>query len=38
MKQTSQELFEQLSKEFGPKKAKEVINEELGQVVTLKTY
>ena len=36
MKQTSQELFEQLSKEFGPKKAKEVINEELGQVVTLK--
>ena len=36
MKQTSQELFEQLSKEFSPKKAKEVINEELGQVVTLK--
>ena len=28
MKQTSQELFEQLSKEFGPKKSKEVINEE----------
>jgi hypothetical protein len=36
MKQTPQELFEQLSKEFGPKKAKEVINEELGKVVELK--
>ena len=36
MKQTPQELFEQLSKEFGPKKAKEVISEELGKVVELK--
>ena len=36
MKQTPQELFEQLSKEFGPKKSKEVINEELGKVVELK--
>ena len=36
MKQTSQQLFEQLSKEFSPKKEKEIINEELGQVVTMK--
>ena len=36
MKQTPQELFEQLSKEFSPKKAKEIINEALGEVVTLK--
>ena len=34
MKQTPNQLFEQLSKEFTPKK--ELINEELGQVVTLK--
>ena len=36
MKQTPNQLFEQLSKEFAPKKDKELINEELGQVVTLK--
>ena len=36
MKQTPEQLFEQLSKEFVPKKDKELINEELGQVVTLK--
>ena len=36
MKQTPNQLFEQLSKEFSPKKDKELINEELGQVVTLK--
>ena len=36
MKQTPQQLFEQLSKEFGSKKAKEVINEELGKIVELK--
>ncbi|MCP4764269.1 MAG: hypothetical protein GY870_21020 [archaeon] len=36
MKQTSNQLFEQLSKEFSPKKDKELINEELGQIVTLK--
>ena len=36
MKQTPQQLFEQLSKEFDSKKAKEVINEELGKVVELK--
>jgi len=36
MKQTPNQLFEQLSKEFSPKKAKEVINEELGKVVELK--
>jgi len=36
MKQSSNELFEQLSKEFAPKKEKGLINEELGQVVTLK--
>ena len=36
MKQTPNQLFEQLSKEFSPKKDKKLINEELGQVVTLK--
>jgi len=36
MKQTPQELFKQLSKEFSPKKAKEIINEELGKIVELK--
>jgi len=36
MKQTPNQLFEQLSNEFAPKKDKELINEELGQVVTLK--
>ena len=36
MKQTPNQLFEQLSKEFTPKKDKELINEELGQIVTLK--
>ena len=36
MKQTPNQLFEQLSKEFSSKKDKELINEELGQVVTLK--
>ena len=36
MKQTPNQLFEQLSKEFSPKKDKELINEELGQIVTLK--
>jgi len=36
MKQTPQQLFEQLSKEFTPKRAKEIINEELGGVVDLK--
>ncbi len=36
MKQTPNQLFEQLSKEFVTKKDKELINEELGQVVTLK--
>ena len=36
MKQTPEQLFEQLSKEFTPKKEKEVINEALGEVVTLK--
>ena len=36
MKQTPEQLFEQLSKEFAPKKEKEVINEELGGVVELK--
>ncbi len=36
MKHTSNQLFEQLSKKFSPKKNKELINEELGQVVTLK--
>ena len=38
MKQTPQQLFEQLSKEFGSKKAKEVINEELGKIVELKPF
>tara|TARA_Y100000114_G_scaffold148502_1_gene161520 strand:+ start:9 stop:1571 length:1563 start_codon:yes stop_codon:yes gene_type:complete len=36
MKQTPNELFKQLSKEFTPKKDKELINEEMGQVVTIK--
>ena len=36
MKQTPQQLFEQLSGEFAPKKEKKVINEELGKVVELK--
>ena len=36
MKQTPEQLFEQLSQEFAPKKEKEVINEALGEVVTLK--
>ena len=36
MKQTPNELFEQLSGEFTPKKEKEVINEEIGKVVELK--
>ena len=36
MKQTPNQLFEQLSKEFTSKKEKEVINEELGKIVELK--
>ena len=36
MKKTSNQLFEQLSKEFSSKKSKESINEELGKIVTLK--
>jgi len=36
MKQTPNQLFEQLSKEFSSKKDKELINEELGQIITLK--
>ena len=36
MKHTPEQLFEQLSQEFAPKKEKEVINEALGEVVTLK--
>tara|TARA_R110002111_G_scaffold111928_1_gene171692 strand:+ start:429 stop:623 length:195 start_codon:yes stop_codon:yes gene_type:complete len=36
MKHTPNQLFEQLSKKFAPKKDKELINEELGQIVTLK--
>ena len=36
MKHTPNQLFEQLSKEFSSKKDKELINEELGQIVTLK--
>ena len=36
MKQTPNQLFKQLSKEFSSKKSKELINEELGQIVTLK--
>ena len=34
MKQTPEQLFNQLSQEFAPKKDKEVINEALGQVIT----
>merc|ERR1712231_4545 len=36
MKQTPNQLFERLSKEFSSKKDKELINEELGRIVTLK--
>jgi len=36
MKQTPNELFNKLTKKFNPKKEKEIINEELGQIVTLK--
>ena len=36
MKHTPNELFKKLSKEFSPKISKELINEELGQIVTLK--
>ena len=36
MKHTPNQLFEQLSKEFSSKKDKELINEELGQIATLK--
>ena len=36
MKQTPEQLFEQLSQEFAPKKEKEVINEALGEVMTIK--
>ena len=36
MKHTPNELFKKLSKEFSPKIDKELINEELGQIVTLK--
>ena len=36
MKQTPNELFNKLTKKFNPKKEKEVINEELGQIITLK--
>ncbi len=36
MKHTPNQLFEQLSKEFSSKKDKELLNEELGQIVTLK--
>ena len=36
MKHTPNELFKKLSKEFSPKKNKEIINEELGKIVTLK--
>ena len=36
MKQTPEQLFNQLSQEFAPKKDKEVINEALGQVITTK--
>lgn len=36
MKNTPNQLFEQLSKEFSSKKDKELLNEELGQIVTLK--
>ena len=36
MKHTPSELFNQLTKKFSPKVEKELINEELGQIVTLK--
>jgi len=36
MKHTPNQLFKKLSKEFSSKKDKELINEELGQIVTLK--
>ena len=36
MKHTPNELFNKLTKKFNPKVEKELINEELGQVVTLK--
>jgi len=36
MKHTPEQLFEQLSQEFSPKKEKEVINEALGEVITIK--
>ena len=36
MKQTPEQLFNQLKEEFVPKKEKEAINEELGGVVELK--
>ena len=36
MKHTPSELFNQLTKKFNPKVKKELINEELGQIVTLK--
>ena len=36
MKQTPNELFNKLTEKFNPKKEKEVINEELGKIVTLK--
>ena len=36
MKNTPNELFNKLTKKFSPKIEKELINEELGQIVTLK--
>ena len=36
MKQTPNELFNKLTEKFNPKKEKEIINEELGQIITLK--
>ena len=36
MKHTPNELFNKLTKKFNPKVEKELINEELGQIVTLK--
>jgi len=36
MKQTSNELFNKLTKKFNPKKEKKIINEELGKIITLK--
>jgi hypothetical protein len=36
MKHTPNELFKKLSKEFSSQVDKELINEELGQIVTLK--